>query len=263
MRIDRSIRTSFVLAVAALLALGTVGSSATTLGSRSGTGYHPSSQLAHPRVASGCGLVQQSFALGGSGETISLPQDCGGSGKSKVPGILDASAGFSLSVCLSPQAIVPSSGPCAAQPTEYPASSSPCTVSTGGVGGSNGTFLYATEYLSNSIPPSEGPSNYPAAFEKGKIPLTLTNPAFAAPPSQGGLAGAEFGLCVVAFGIVIQDDFAGIGGRSPVTPTGGKHDTLHLKLVLPEKEGSKKDPPEYWPFPVGVPASVFIQYNYT
>jgi hypothetical protein len=253
MRLDRSIRTSAGFAVAAsLLVICSAGSSATPAGvSRNAQpAYHSATQSAGQRPLTSsnpCPQVQQYYPLPNTEETIALPSYCGATGSAKVPGVLNDSTSNArtLSLCESIDPITASSGSgnCAEQPTQYPSGSSQCTEASN-------TFLYSTLIILGPGPSQ--PSQEDALFAKGKVKLIITSPVLA---KGGALYGAPVGVCVVADGVIVQDDFA--SGNVAVPRKDG---TVHLDLILPFKD---KGHPTVYPFPDDLDASVFFQYEIT
>jgi len=138
--------------------------------------------------------VTMNYTLTSSGETITFPSDADATGSSKVPGITTPTVTMTLVESNTPISGAVSSSLCSAP-----------------------VYWYATLYFN-------GPTSAETTFSISSSPITFSSPTLIT-------SGHTYGLCVVDFGVILQDDFTKAPGPGPpVSPSG---DTVDLKLVIP------------------------------
>lgn len=174
-----------------------------------------------------CNQVATTYTLSAKSQTIQFPLDCASNGSSRLPAVDDRtleSPAQTLTVCenISP---IQATGGCVNQPS---VSDSPCS-------NANGTLFYSTLYIN-------GTQGLATAFAKHDIPLSFTSPLLLP-------VGFEYGLCVIADGLLTQDDFA--GGHT--VAASGIPGTVKMHLVVPKISRG------LYIFPNDITASVFIQ----
>ena len=236
MRIDRSLQISLGLALSAAIFVGCSGggsqvtpagsnTSAVQRGTYSGTAAQSLFQQAlQPNVT--YTQQAQSYALTASGETITFPSDGDATGSSDVPGVTTTPLP-TLNLCENDVPISGTTGGCV---TAASASDSSCTEAAN-------TFWYSTLELTGG--PTEN------HFASSDIPVTFTSPNLI--PKKSKL---KYGLCVVALGIVVQDDFKKKDGEKPVKQ---KKSTINVELIIPSALGGD--------FPTGSTASIFFEHS--
>ena len=230
-------RSGLSLAVAALLA-ASGGASAAAPGA---AGLSAQAAFGHPIAGAAvrqrapalnlCNQVASTYTLSASPMTITFPTDCLSSGFSKLPGVDDGtleSPPQTMTVCENLLPITATGG-CTNQPS---VSDSPCS-------NASGTIFYSTLYIN-------GQPGTSTAFAKFKIPLVFTSPLLLS-------VGAVYGLCVLADGLTVQDDFA----TGQTVSASGIPGTIRLHLLVPKISRG------LYIFPNDVPASIFIQQKLT
>lgn len=158
--------------------------------------------------------LSATYTLTASGENITFPPDGDATGGSNVPPITTPSVQLDLT-----ESNTQIAG----------AASNPSTAC------SEPIYWYATLDLN-------GTQSQSTTFTSSDIPITFSSPTLVT-------SGHTYGLCVIALGLVVQDDFnKKIGGAPPVSPSG---DTVDLTLVIPSFLGNS--------FPNNTIASVFFE----
>lgn len=234
MRIDLRIQTALGLALAAALFAGCGGGgSMTPVG---GMNANAAARGAFPGSAAQSAFDQPfkktpsysqigaAYPLSASGETIKFPKDGDATSSSKVPAVTTTPLP-TLNFCESNAPITGTTGGCT---TAASASPSSCKEAAN-------TFWYSTLELTGG--PEEN------HFASSDIPDTFKSPTLIPSSSK-----SKYGLCVVAFGIVLQDDFAS-GGK----PVSQKKSEIKLKVIIPKDLNGD--------FPSNTTASVFFQHD--
>ena len=111
------------------------------------------------------------------------------------------------------------------------------------------TITFPTDCLSSGFYSTlyiDGQPGTSTAFAKFKIPLVFTSPLLLS-------VGAVYGLCVLADGLTVQDDFA----TGQTVSASGIPGTIRLHLLVPKISRG------LYIFPNDVPASIFIQQKLT
>jgi len=222
MRIDRSMQISLGILLAAALSAGcSGGGSGMTPASQSNGVTAPSQRGLEPLVT--YSQMAESYPLKATGESITFPQDGDATGGALVPDVTTSPLP-TLNICENDEPIVASSDGCL---TAGSASDADCSEAAN-------TFWYLTLNLTNG--PEEN------HFSKSKIPVSFKSPNLIPKNST-----EKYGLCVIALGFLLQDDFA--EGKA----VSQKDSKVMLTLVIPKTlKGS---------FPTGNTASIFIEHN--